>query len=98
MQRAAEMGKRRKAERGRQRRALCPPFLFPLAVFLGSVLAGCAGENRIPNDPLVGDDPPPRPGSPAGVAASSLPPNGAPVPPLPAASSAGSLASLAENK
>jgi hypothetical protein len=100
MQRAAGPGKWRKAEGGRPRRALGPLSLVALAAVLGSLLAGCAGENRIPNDPLVGEDPPEKAAPPVKLAsAGETPPaRGGPVPPLPPASSGVSLASMAENK
>src|SRR6516164_4964159 len=88
MRRTGERGKRRRPG-GRRPMAGLPLCLLPSGFCL-LALAGCAGDNRVTDDPLLGDERP-RPAAQAGVP----PPAASAVPPLPPSNTATSTASLA---
>jgi hypothetical protein len=86
----------RKKELGEGTAAPFPPLvrLFPFSFVLFPWALGCAGDNHVADDPLVGGAAP----AVAQAAQKTGPAGGAQVPPLPVASSAVSLASLAGGK
>jgi hypothetical protein len=99
MERPQEMGNRNRTKGPGTRRTRLSLFLGSWSLILGSWLTGCAGENRVADDPLIGGPAPTPPAKLASAAAAGPPAAGAPVPPLPPTGTwAFSTASLAEGK